>query len=112
MKIIKVNELESIKNPHGVNVKKLYDTDYAQVMYVTLMPGEALKPHTTPVDVFFYVLSGKGDVEIGNERETVTANCLVDSPANIQHCLYNYSDEIFKVLVVKVPNPAKKKNLD
>ena len=106
MKILNVKELDSIKNPHGVSVKKLYDTDFAQAMYVTLKPGEALKSHITPVDVFFYVLEGEGDVEIGKERKTVCADCLIDSPANIPHGLYNDSNDIFCVLVVKVPRPT------
>ena len=108
MKILNVKELESIKNPHGISVKKLYDTENAQVMHVTLEPGEALKPHITPVDVFFYILEGTGDVEIGSERKTVSVDCLIDSPANIPHCLYNDSKNTFKVLVVKVPKPTKK----
>ena len=53
-------------------------------MHITLQPGEALKPHSTPVDVFFYILEGSGDVDIGGERQTVHADCLVDSPANIR----------------------------
>jgi quercetin dioxygenase-like cupin family protein len=48
---------EPIKeNPHGVDVRKLYDNPAAQIMHMTLKPGESLKPHKTPVDAVFYVL--------------------------------------------------------
>jgi len=47
-----------IENPHHVRASKLYDTENAQVVHITLKPGQALKKHITPVDVFFYVLEG------------------------------------------------------
>jgi len=31
---------------------------------------------------------------------------LIDSPKDIPHCLYNEESEIFRVLVVKTPNPT------
>jgi len=76
---------------------------------VVLNPGESLKKHTTPVDVFFYVLEGEGIFEIGNEKQIVNKDMLVDSPKNIPHCLYNEGKEIFRVLVVKTPKPGGNK---
>jgi len=76
---------------------------------MVLNPGESLKKHTTPVDVFFYVLEGEGIVEIGNEKQIVNKDMLVDSPKNIPHCLYNEGKEIFRVLVVKTPKPGGNK---
>lgn len=107
MNIIKAKEAEAIKNPHNVIVSKLYDTEHAQVMHITLKPGESLKKHVTPVDVFFYVLEGVGKVEIGDEKQDVTADTLIDSPAKIPHCWYNESDKDVRVLVVKVPRPTE-----
>jgi mannose-6-phosphate isomerase-like protein (cupin superfamily) len=108
MKIVKVNSVDKMKNPHGIDAKKLYDTEHAQTMHLTLQPGEALKSHMTPVDVFFYILEGTGIVEIGDEREEVSKDTLVESPANIPHCLYNESNSVFRVLVVKAPRPKSK----
>ena len=107
MNIIKSKEADVIKNPHNVNVSKLYDTEHAQVMHITLKPGESLKKHVTPVDVFFYVLEGVGKVEIGNEKQDAAADTLIDSPAKIPHCWYNESDKDVRVLVVKVPRPTE-----
>jgi len=69
MKIVEVEETDILKNPHGVKVSKLYDTEHAQAIHVTLEAGESLKKHMTPVDVFFYVLEGTGVVEIGEEKK-------------------------------------------
>jgi len=107
MKIVKALEAPESPNPHGVSARGLHDTEHAQTVMVTLQPGEALKLHVTPVDVFFYVLEGCGVVEIGEERAEISADTLVDSPARIPHRLLNESDAVFRFLVVKTPRPTK-----
>jgi len=107
MKITSYKTAESKKNPHGVTVKKLHDNEHAVVMHIELKPGEGLKTHTTPVDVFFYVLEGEGIVEIGDEQETVTKDMLIDSPARIPHRMMNESESTFRVLVTKTPKPTE-----
>jgi len=110
MKTISYKEIETSKNPHGVEAKKIHENENVQVVHILLNPGESLKKHTTPVDVFFYVLEGEGFVEIGNEKQNVWKDLLIDSPKNIPHCLYNKGSEIFRVLVVKTPNPTGNQN--
>ncbi|MCD6554206.1 MAG: cupin domain-containing protein [Anaerolineae bacterium] len=107
MKIVKAFEAPETPNPHGVSARKLHETEHVQVVMVTLQPGEALKLHVTPVDVFFYVLEGHGIVEIGDERQPVSPNSLIESPARIPHRLLNESDEVFHFLVVKTPRPTR-----
>ena len=111
MKIIDVNKTDTIENPHDVEARKLYDTENAQVIHLTLKPGEALKKHITPVDVFFYVLEGEPTIEVGKERKTVSADHLIESPAKIPHCIYNETDKIARILVVKVPKPTTQTKL-
>ena len=103
-----VNALEAPenKNPHGVSAREVLSHEHAQVVMLTLQPGEALKRHITPVDVFFYALAGEGVVEIGDERQTVSPDTLVESPARIPHRLLNESDGVFRCLVVKTPRPT------
>ena len=100
MKIVKVKETQLIETPHKVDVRKLYDYDNAQVMHITLEAGESLKPHITPVDVFFYILEGETDVRVGDETITVEKDSLVESPKNIVHCLSNSSQKVTRILVV------------
>jgi quercetin dioxygenase-like cupin family protein len=78
---------------------------------ITLKPGEFLKKHITPVDVFFYVLEGEGTVEIGDERKTAGKDMLVESPARVPHRWMNESGKVFRVLVVKVPKPTEETKL-
>jgi quercetin dioxygenase-like cupin family protein len=111
MKITTVSDVVSGPNPHHVDARKVYDSPHATAVVITLQPGEALKKHITPVDVFFYVLEGEGVVEIGDERETVRADRIVESPARVPHRWANQSDRVFRVLVVKVPRPTQETKL-
>ena len=111
MKITDVSKLVSGPNPHHVDARKVYDSPHATAVVITLEPGESLKKHLTPVDVFFYVLEGEGVVEVGDERKTVGKDMLVESPARIPHRWMNESGKIFRVLVVKVPRPVEETKL-
>jgi quercetin dioxygenase-like cupin family protein len=111
MKITNISQVTSGPNPHHVDARKVYDSPHAVAVVITLQPGESLKKHSTPVDVFFYVLDGEGTIEIGDERATVGKDTLVDSPARIPHRWINESTGIFRVLVVKVPKPTEETKL-
>jgi len=105
MIIVKVAETKLAETAHGVNVRNIYDNQHAQVMIIMLKPGESLKPHITPVDVFFYILEGTVDVTVGDKVKSVSSDCLIESPKDIKHNLSNNSDKIARIMVVKVPKP-------
>ena len=94
-----------------MDARKIYDSPHAIAVVITLQPGEALKKHMTPVDVFFYVLEGTGIVEIGDEKKAIGKDTLVESPARIPHRWINESTAVFRVLVVKVPKPTEETKL-
>ncbi|MGM0452176.1 MAG: cupin domain-containing protein [Thermodesulfobacteriota bacterium] len=95
-------------NAHNVDARNLYNTPEAMISVITLKPGQSLKRHITPVDVAFYVISGTGVVEIGEEKQEVVADTLVESPKDIVHCWYNESKEPLRFMVVKAPRPTRK----
>ncbi len=107
MKITNALTAPVAPNPHGVSARPIYDSPNAAVVHITLEPGQSLKRHVTPVDVFVYVLEGEGVVEIGEERETVSAGQDHRKPARVPHRLANEGGGPFRVLVVKVPKPAE-----
>lgn len=111
MKVVKVSESQIKETPHKVDVKNLYDHDNAQVMHITLLPGQSLKPHITPVDVFFYILEGNPTILIGEEKLQVERDSLIESPKDVIHSLYNETDSITRILVVKAPKPNLKTKL-
>ncbi|RLD61061.1 MAG: cupin domain-containing protein [Bacteroidetes bacterium] len=108
MKIINISETLIKKTPHKIESKLLYDNSSAQATHIKLQAGESLKPHITPVDVFFYILEGTPEIMVGEDKQIVHPDCLVESPKDIPHCIYNNSDKIVRVLVVKAPKPTSK----
>lgn len=108
MKITKVTETSIQDTPHKVDTRLLYDNETAQAVHITLQPGETLRRHITPVDVFFYILEGTPTVHIGDEEETVEVDWLVESPKDIVHHISNKSEHVARILVVKAPKPKGK----
>ncbi len=106
MKITRYQDQKVKENPHKVDVREMYNTESAQAMLMALKPGESLKPHKTPVDVFFFVIEGTPTVHIGDESEVCNADSLVESPANIVHYISNNSNSVARILVVKAPRPT------
>ncbi len=102
MKVTKVDSAAVFKNPHEVEAKKIYENEKASVIHMALKEGQSLKKHTTPVDVFFFILEGKGIVEIGDEKQEVEENTLIESPKGIPHLLRNTGEHVFRFLVVKL----------
>lgn len=106
MKTTDWKTLEIKETVHKVDVRQLYDKPEAQAMHITLQPGEKLKPHITPVDVFFFVLEGTPDIMVGDEKRTIPTGILVESPKGIVHCLYNELDLPARIMVLKAPKPT------
>jgi quercetin dioxygenase-like cupin family protein len=72
---------------------------------ITLQPGEVVKPHKPPVDVFFYVLEGEPTFEIDGEPVQVVRDTLIPSGSDHLHSVRNESAGVVRFLVVKTPNP-------
>lgn len=105
MKSVHISNAPLKDTPHKVEVRQMYSQPDAQVMQITLQPGESLKPHKTPVDVFFYVLEGDPTVHIGEEAIVFPKDTLIESPKEIVHYISNQSNGPARILVVKTPNP-------
>ncbi len=108
MEIRNYTKLQKSDNPHGIQSKKMYDTDHAIIMHLLLKAGEGLKPHITPVDVAFYVLEGSPTILVGEEKIEVKKDDIIESPKDIVHSIYNETDSDVRVLVMKLPKPTKK----
>lgn len=102
MEIIDLNEIETKEKfkPHRV-----IQQDEVQVVILPFKPGQGLKTHTTPVDVFFYILKGTAEITVGDEVKQVEEGNIILSPKDIPHNVRNTSNVETKVMVVKTSNP-------
>lgn len=105
MKVTRYKEQPIKDTPHKVDVREMYSNENAQAMLMRLKPGESLKPHKTPVDVFFFILEGMPTIHIGDEIAVCEADSLIESPADLVHSISNDSKDIARILVVKAPRP-------
>jgi len=104
MEIIKLSELEAKKNKRGVIAKAVLKHENAQVMNLILSPGDRVPGHQVPVDVFFYVIEGKGTLRIGDESSVVEAGTVITCPPNTEMELKADQGAKFEVLNVKTPS--------
>ncbi len=110
--ITKTYKTEPLKeNPHGVDVRKLYDYPSTQIMHISLKPGESLKPHKTPVNAAFYILEGEPTIHIGGENLSQIKDTLIESPAHVPHYISNEKRVTARILVIKTPRPENKSKL-
>ena len=105
MKIIKYHDQVVKETPHKIDVREMYNKESATAVIITLKPGESLKPHKTPVDVFFFIVEGYPTIHIGDESEVYEADTLIESPANVVHFISNETASVARILVVKAPRP-------
>lgn len=105
MKIIRMSEIEGRVNPRGVVAKELINHEHVKVMNLVLKPGDSIPEHAVNVDVFFYVVKGKGTLKIGDEKAAVAETDIVLCPPKTPMSVYADQGEEFVILNVKTPRP-------
>jgi quercetin dioxygenase-like cupin family protein len=86
----------------SIEARKLLSRKDCELIHLTLRPTEILEKHSNPFDVAFYVLSGSGELEVGDETATISADSVIEVAAGEQRGWKNNSTEDLKVLVVKL----------
>lgn len=104
MEIIKMNEVKGMINKRGVEVKQLIKHKDTTVMNLVLKPGDVVPEHSVPVNVFFYIVEGKGTLKIADEEKIVEEKDIILCPPNTNMSLKADQEESFVVLNVKTPS--------
>ncbi|MDF9407377.1 cupin domain-containing protein [Pelotomaculum isophthalicicum JI] len=103
MKLVRLENIATFITPKGITAKKILENKSFVIMNILLKSGEVLEKHEASVDIFFYVMKGKGIIQIGNEEEYIGATDIVFSPKGTPHGLKTLPGEELQVLVVKNP---------
>lgn len=104
MDIIKLEEIEGSKRWDGVITKEVLKNDDTKVMNLALEAGDIVPEHSVPVNVFFYIVEGKGSLQIGEEEKVVEVKDIIPCPPNTTMSLKADQGERFVVLNVKTPS--------
>lgn len=104
MKVIRMDEIEGKTNKRGVESKQLLKNDDLQIMNLNLKSGDEVPTHSVPVNVFFYVVSGSGTIEISDDKAVVEEKDIVPCPPETEMSLRADQGQQFSVLNVKTPS--------
>ncbi|WP_425447797.1 hypothetical protein [Dethiothermospora halolimnae] len=104
MEIIKLEEVKGKINPRGVESAVVLKHEDATITKIMLNQDDVLGKHKVPVNVFFYVVKGKGTIGIGDEESVVTENQIIVCPKNTMMTLKADQGENFEVINVKTPS--------
>lgn len=84
------------------NISAIYDT--------SLPPGESIPPHFHPdLEELYYILSGYGDITIGEEKKEISRGDAVYIPKNALHTLVNTGEVPLRFVTISVNVSVKKK---
>ena len=103
MKHLKLNEVESVLNKYNVKAKTLVNHDHATIKNLYLNPGQAIPDHKVPMDVTFFILTGHGQITIGEETVNVEPFDCVLCPPNTFMSVKAAEDSSLSFLNIKTP---------
>lgn len=104
MKVIKMNEIQGEINKFGFPAKTLISHKNATVKNIIIKKGDIIPKHSVPVDVFFYVVEGKGTIYIGDNAFIVEEKDIVICPQNTEMSVSANFKTDFSFLNVKTPS--------
>jgi quercetin dioxygenase-like cupin family protein len=74
-------------NPGAIVSKTLRKSAALNLTLFAFDKGQALSGHSSPMDAYVQVLSGKMDITIGENTSTLSSNQIILMPAGINHAL-------------------------
>jgi len=95
-------ECDAVIENEKVVARRRFVSDSTAAIEIQLQPGGEIPEHDTPEAVFFYILEGSGILTVDGERSEVTRGMVADCLSGIKKSLFNNSDELLSVLVVKM----------
>lgn len=104
MEVIKLNQIKGVKRWDGVLTREVIHNEDTKVMNLVLEAEDEVPEHSVPVNVFFYIVEGKGTLQIGEEERVVAAQDIIPCAPNTRMSLRADQGEKFVVLNVKTPS--------
>ena len=104
MEVIKMDQIEGTKRWDGVLTREILKNEDTKVMNLVLEAGDEVPEHSVPVNVFFYIVKGKGTLQIGEDKKVVEATDIIPCTPNTKMSLQADQGEKFVVLNVKTPS--------
>jgi quercetin dioxygenase-like cupin family protein len=108
MQAVQIDELElfegwsqsnaAMRVRAGFPISSGTGTKSTAVVYFELEAGEHLGSHTDSAEEILLIVSGRGEVTIGEEQAAVQAGTLAVVPALVRHSVNNIGEETLRVV--------------
>lgn len=109
MTITNRDDARVINTPHGSEIRPLIDRTTSTITRCSLAeellpPGRTVTlHHHNSIEEIYYILSGTGEMRVGEERRQVGAGDAVYIPRGHAHALNNNGIEPLKIMLVCGP---------
>lgn len=109
MLIINHQNTKVLNTPHGSEIRPLIDRTNSEIELCSLAeeilpPGKAVRRHHhLQTEEIYYILSGEGEMSVGDETQTVKAGDAIFIPRTNTHALKNTGSEPIKLLLICGP---------
>jgi quercetin dioxygenase-like cupin family protein len=90
-----------------VRVRSSHTNGVLAVIEETLVPKAFVTPHVHRNDVWVYVLNGEIGVLVGDDITTARAGDWALKPRDVQHAMWNSSDEPARIVEVLTPGGSE-----
>ena len=96
-------DLKEIAKDNDFFRRVLFTGEHAQLVVMSLRPGEEIGDEVHEVDQFLYVVDGEGTVTIDGESAEFEKGDAVFVPAHARHNVVNTDDEAMKLFTIYAP---------
>lgn len=83
--------------------KVLFTGEHAQLVLMSLEPGQEIGFETHAVDQFIYVVDGEGECTLAGETYEFEKGEAIFVPAGVEHNVVNTDDEAMKLFTLYAP---------
>ena len=100
MEIITPENAEKV--PFALNGRKMFSSAAAEIVHLTLSPGQQVDRHSNPFDVVFYMLEGEATLDIDGDKAILNTDCSLEVKRDIPRGMSNNTEKTIRILVFKL----------
>ncbi len=101
LKITSLNDAPLVSEKF--NGRVLLSSPSLSIIHLSLAEGEYIARHRNDMDVFFYILSGKGMLDTEDASVVLDSGILAEVSANEERAIKNIGAGSLRLLVLKIP---------
>jgi len=103
MRVIRKGKGERLETPSEFEAIKIFENNDVEFIKIDFKEDGFFKKHISPVDIWIYILEGKGIIEADDIKVDVIKGDMIYSPKGTAHKVINTGHLPLEILVIKIP---------